>query len=198
MQLVITNTGTSPIYLSDFYTNLVPGASITTSRFEADLSRMKSVQDALAAGTITMVTTPTANEMASGMLAGLGVSEPVSSTTKIGDEFDIRWAFTAGAAGAPDDVTVYALNTVPFKFRVLDMYGVISTALAGTIQAQPVTGGAGTILGEISSTATGHQTSTATVTTTQVVTPGSSVGLFLRRSDRGVAGEVVLHCRREA
>ena len=198
MQLTITNLGSEQIFLSDLYTTIAAGGSVTTSRSESDLSRMASVQSAIAAGLVTVTVTPTANEEASGMLSGLGVTSAIAPTAAVGENFEVRKSFVAGTPGTPDDVTIFAVGTLPFKFRVENMEAIIATAIgATTLQARTRAGGAGTLLQEVASALTGHQDPTATVTASAVATPGAAEGLFLRRSDRGVAGEVVITCRRE-
>jgi hypothetical protein len=113
-------------------------------------------------------------------------------------DFEIRKSFTAGVAGTPDDVAIFAAGAVPGKMRILAVEGVVATAIvATTLQVRTLAGGLGTLVGEIAGTPAGHQSSTSTVTATQVVTPGPTIGLFLRRSDRGVAGEVIIRGRYE-
>jgi hypothetical protein len=58
--------------------------------------------------------------------------------------------------------------------------------------------GGGTLAAEIDAAANGRRGQTATVTASQVFTPGALVGLFLRRSDSAIAGEVFIAVRRES
>lgn len=73
MQIAITNTSSPPIalFLPDLYMTLQPGATVTTTRMESDLSRMVGVQNHLAAGDLRITITPTAAELASGLLGVL-------------------------------------------------------------------------------------------------------------------------------
>lgn len=107
--------------------------------------------------------------------------------------FVIRVAFTALAAGTADDVTIYNA-TAPFAFRIVDCFALISTAiLATTVTLRSASGGGGSALSSaLSSAATG--TARNNDTATRTVASGGS--LFLRRSDRGVAGEIVIICVR--
>lgn len=104
-----------------------------------------------------------------------------------------RTAFSAGAAGAADDVTVYSASA-PFAFRIINVEVLIATAiLATTVTLRDTSGGGGAVLSSaLSSAATGTVRNNDTVTRT--VASGGSV--FLRRSDRGVAGEVIIYAVR--
>lgn len=106
-----------------------------------------------------------------------------------GVQFVIRVPFTAAAAGTADDVTIYSA-AAPFAFRIVDVHVHISTAIsATTVQLRDTSGGGGAVLSSsLSSAATGVVRNADTATRT-VAAAGS---VFLRRSDRGVAGEVVI------
>jgi hypothetical protein len=120
-----------------------------------------------------------------------------NSTTGLSPLYTIRLAFAAGTPGTPDDVTIYSANA-PFAFRVLDSQVLISTLVAlATVQLRNATGGGGDAvsdafvaasLGRVRDTAVGISNAT------QTISAGGT--LVLRRSDRGVAGEVILLIRR--
>jgi len=203
MDITITNSGTDLLPLSDIYRTLAVGESITVSRSASDLPRMKGLQAAIAAGTATVTVAPTASELASGLLSAPQAIEaadlaPVAAATLIGLTQTLRIPLTSGgAAGTNDDVTAYALNTVPYKCRVVDMWALVSTNAAGTsLDLRTQAAGAGSSLGTVSANATGVARMAA-ATATAVVTPGSSVGLFVRR-DRSVVGELFVVLRRES
>jgi hypothetical protein len=103
---------------------------------------------------------------------------------------------TPGTPGTPDDVTVYSANS-PAAFRFLDGHAFISTAIGGsTIQLRSGTGGGGSALSDTFNTsATGRVKDAGTATVTPTLAAGST--LVVRRSDRGVGGEVILFLRRE-
>ena len=110
----------------------------------------------------------------------------------LGPVMAIRKAFTAGGGGAADDVTVYNANA-PFGFRILEVQVFVSTAaIASTAQLRNTTGGGGAaILAAFSTTATGRVAFPLTDTATATVAANGT--LVLRRSDNGVAGEVVIY-----
>lgn len=199
MQIVVSNVSASPVWVSDLHCSIAAGGSITTTRYLTDLSRMVALQGFLEAGTLTMATTPSAAELAAnvGML-GLGTAGAVPSTQLNTQEFTLRYAFAAGGGGSADDKTIFAVNAVPYKFRVMNMYAVVATAVsAKLLQLRTALTGGGTLLAECSGGTAGYEAGTSTVTASQVVTPGSAVGLILHRTDSGIAGEVFVKGRLE-
>lgn len=107
--------------------------------------------------------------------------------------FVIRVVVTAGAAGAADDVTIYNANA-PFAFRIIDVIWLDSTAIAlSTVQLRDTSGGGGAAL---SSALTAAVTGTARNNDTATRTVAAAGSVFLRRSDRGVAGEVIIYAVR--
>lgn len=111
--------------------------------------------------------------------------------SNIGATFAIYVSFAAGAGGAPDDVTIYNANA-PFSFRILDVTLLTSTAVAlSTGQLFSATGGGGTALSSAMTTVTAGTARNNDSVTHTVATNGS---VFLRRSDSGVAGEVIITC----
>ena len=80
--------------------------------------------------------------------------------------------------------------SAPFAFRIVDAYVLISTAIAlSTVQLRDTSGGGGAALSSALTSATAG-TIRNNDTATPTVASGGSV--FLRRSDRGVAGEVIV------
>jgi hypothetical protein len=114
-------------------------------------------------------------------------------TANIAVPFVIRVPFSAAAAGSADDVTIYNA-AAPFSFRITDCHVKISTAIGGsTVTLRSASGGAGSALSSaLSSAATGTARNNDS-DSRAVATNGS---LFLRRSDRGVAGEITINCVR--
>ena len=107
----------------------------------------------------------------------------------VGATFAIRVTFAAGTPGSADDVTIYS-GDAPFAFRILDVTLLTSTLIAlSTAQLRDTAGGGGAALSSAMTTAvvgTARNNDTATPT---VAANGS---VFLRRSDQGVAGEVII------
>lgn len=200
--VTITNLTTSPLYIGDLYATIPASSSIVVSRYASDLPRMKALQDAITAGNAAVSVALTASETASGLAQASGTIQaqdvaPVAATDAAAAEFTLTKAFTALGAGVPDDVVIYAVNTLPFKVRVLSAQARVSTAIAlSTINVYDQAAGAGQLCAALSSATTGIVPMTGP-NASVVVTPGALIGLFVHRSDRGVAGEVVITCRRE-
>jgi len=204
MQLVVTNISSDPVYLRDFYKELAAGESITTTRDASDLSTLQGLIEALDAGTVTVSVTPSAAEVASGFLTPPQAVQaqdmaPVAAADIAAGLVILRADFAAGVGGAPDDVQVYAVDSLPFKFRVVMAWGLVSTAVVGsTLNVYTQAAGAGTLLaGPIASALVGSHPATGPNASALAV-PGATEGLFVRRSDSGVAGEVFLLVRRES
>jgi len=108
--------------------------------------------------------------------------------------FVLPVTLTAGTPGTADDVTVYNANA-PFAFEIISMVPRITTALAGSLEGRSASGGGGSALTDTHSTATaGIGAVTTPLGSIASVAAGGS--LFLRRTDRGVAGKAYLHCIR--
>jgi len=102
----------------------------------------------------------------------------------------IRKAFVAAGPGAPDDVAIYTADA-PFGFRVLDCFVLIATAIvATTVQLRDTAGGGGAALSDALSSAATGVVRNAALTATGTIALGGT--LVLRRSDNGVAGEVII------
>lgn len=200
--VTITNLTTAPLYIGDLYTTIPASSSIVVSRYASDLPRMKALQDAITAGNAAVSVALTASETASGLAQASGTIQaqdvaPVAATDAAAAEFTLTKAFAAGIAGTPDDVAIYAANALPFKVRVLRAEARVSTAIAlSTINVYDQAAGAGQLCASLSSATAGIVAMTGP-NASVVVTPGTLIGLFVHRSDRGVAGEVVITCRRE-
>lgn len=111
--------------------------------------------------------------------------------SNIAATFTIRVTCTAGTPGSADDVTIYSSNA-PFAFRIIDVTWLDSTAIAlSSVQLFSATGGGGTAL---SSVLTAAITGTARNNDTATHTVAANSSVFLRRSDQGVAGEIIILC----
>jgi hypothetical protein len=117
------------------------------------------------------------------LIPGSGVASELGG---FGVPVAVAVTFPAGGGGAADDVTIMA--TVPYQVRVLDVILMTSTAVVGSSAVvRNQAGGAGTALSSTLATA-----ATGTVRNNDTATRTTSLGLFLRRSDSGVAGTVVV------
>jgi hypothetical protein len=108
----------------------------------------------------------------------------------------VRTVFTAGAAGSADDVAI--LTGLPWSGAVvLDTILYVSTAVSGsTCTFRSAVGGLGIAYSDaLNTAATGVKRSTALTSTPTVAGNGN---IFLRRSDRGVAGTAVVYLLRTA
>jgi len=207
MDVLVTNI-TSPseaVTIGDIYRTLaVSGDSVTFSRTASDLSRMASLQALVSAGKVSVVVTPTADELASGLLTPPQTiqaqdMQPVAAAVVDAPEVVLRIPIPAGVGGAADDVTVYALNAFPYKCRILWARAIVgATPGASTVELRTQSGGAGTLLATLNTGALGLVPSPNTGFATSVVTPGAAVGLFARRSNNTIGGEIHVCVRRES
>jgi hypothetical protein len=116
-----------------------------------------------------------------------------ASNMYIAVTFTIVQNVAAGTPGAADDFTLFATNA-PFTFSIVDVTFYCQTAIVGsTVQLRTATGGGGSSLSNAMST-----TATGTVRSALGGIPGVIAGtsVYLRRSDAGVAGQLVLVCYR--
>lgn len=175
----------------------VPGElfDVTDIATPNELARDAAFAALLTANTFAIVQTPGNDE--SGVSAGQLAPVASAGTIPIGVPFVMRVAMTAGTPGTADDVTVFSL-AVPFRMRLLDAWAVISTAIgATTLSIRDTAAGAGTLMvPAIASAAAGlnRAAGTTPTVTSQVAENGS---LFIRRSDRGVAGTVFIMAVKE-
>lgn len=132
---------------------------------------------------------------------GAGVADASIDSNAIGKidaldmspEIVMHFPVAAGAGGSADDVTVLNANA-PFDFKVLSTVFIVTTNVSGkNVQLFPQAAGAGTALStSLSANATGRVSDAGTAP--QKVSKGGS--LFLRRSDSGVAGNLLLFCQK--
>lgn len=200
--ITVTNVSSRSIYIRDLYSELEPGESIETSRSPADLSGMAGLMQAIADGNASLSVAYTAEELSSGLVLATGSVEaddmaPVVAGALLSPVVTLRKAFAAGGGGSPDDVTVYSVNTLPFKMRVVDAVLYVATPVGGSVvDVNTRPSGAGDNLASMSSAVAGR--SPTTLGATVVAIPGALDGMFIRRSDNGVAGEIVITCRIES
>ncbi|HEV2905542.1 MAG TPA: hypothetical protein VGW32_10860, partial [Pyrinomonadaceae bacterium] len=99
-------------------------------------------------------------------------------------------------AGGGDDVIIYDGNC-PGAMRILDVEVLISTPRAGSnVQLRNALGGGGAACSDAFTAAgAGRQRDAGTAVTATSLIPSNGT-LVLRRSDRGVAGEVILFVQR--
>ena len=124
---------------------------------------------------------------------GVSSSVPTAAASlSLGAGMIIRRQFAVGGAA---DIPVLAVGLLPFRFRVVSLWGIIQTSPGGsTIAVWTGPGGTLTRLGIISSAATGFPPSTATATATTEATPNPAIpqGLYFLRSNAATAGEIIL------
>lgn len=122
----------------------------------------------------------------------------VNDVTGLSMDAVLRVQIPAGAGGSADDVVIYNANS-PFLFRILDVQMIVATAVGGsTVQLQDATGGAGNALSDAFDTAsTGRKRDTGTGISNVTKTLAAGGTLSLRRSDSGVAGEIIIWLRKE-
>lgn len=200
-QLTITNVSQEDVYLGDLYATIKAGESATVERSATDLPNMKALQENVADGKLTLAVAYSADEAASGLHLAPAVVEggdiaPVAGSNPVSGLITIFKSFAAGGGGSPDDVEIFPVNGLPFKFRVVDFVLYVSASPgASTVELQDESGGTGSVLASADSGTTGRQTNAED--TTGVADPGATKGLFLRRSDDGTAGEAVIIARPE-
>jgi hypothetical protein len=199
----ITNVSSGEVHLGDFYYTMDAGEVLTlTNRSPSEVPGLASVQAALAAGDITFSIAYTADELDSGLMTapntvGGDDTQEVAAADLLALPTSIYNEVAAGGGGAPDDVTLYALDAVPFKFRVLQAWFDVTTAVgASTCELNDEAAAAGTTLATFSTGAAGLVPTTSDIGA--VLTPSATKGLFLRRSDSGVAGNLIVLVRRES
>lgn len=125
-------------------------------------------------------------------------SESSSSPTEFqGNDITFYVPVAAGLAGTADDVTIIAPGTFPAKLRVIDCAAIVTTTVVGsTWTLRDSALGAGLAMSSALSSAAAAKVRDALATVTQVMLKPK--GLFLHRSDRGTAGEVIVWARAEA
>jgi len=129
-----------------------------------------------------------------------GINDAVPSAAaalSIGGTVLLRRQCTAtGAAGLVVDYTCYAAGRLPFQFRVVKAWSIISVNAPGTVArffTQAAAGG--TQLTELSMNAAGYVDANNTLTASAEAVPGATEGLFLN-VDRSVTSEFYLIIQR--
>jgi hypothetical protein len=201
--LRITNLDTAPLYIADIYNTIAVSGYVDVERAASDIPRMKALITAISAGQASLLVTYSAAELASGLMAPpqsveAGDVAPVAAAAVPSGAVLFRKSFAAGGGGSPADVTLFAANALPFKFRVMDSWVFIATAVAGTATLYDEAAGAGTAVAAGATTATGRVTLDPDSDASVVLSPGATKGLFLRLSDDAAAGEVFVLVRPES
>lgn len=133
------------------------------------------------------------------MVNGQATSSPVTPSANASVDADglapalvLRKSFASGGGGSPDDVIIYNANA-PFGFRILSRQIIVTTAVAlSTMQLRSASGGGGSALSDAMSAAAAGlilDLNLIVIGTQTVATNGS---IFLRRSDSGIAGEIII------
>lgn len=117
---------------------------------------------------------------------------------QIGPMVGAAFVFLASAGSGPDDVPLVGPASPrgpgPFGIAIMSVDVIVATAGTGTMQLRSAAGGGGDALsGPIPGTATGRQRETVGGGLTSMGRFTPSDTLYLRRSDRTVAGIVVIH-----
>lgn len=122
------------------------------------------------------------------------VTAGIGSATSMAVPFVIRKSFSGLVTGTADDVTIFASNA-PQAFRIIDAFVVLSAAVgASTLQVRSDTAGGGSLLVGAMASATAGMNRAAGTTPTASATVAVDGSVYLRRSDRAVAGELFLVC----
>jgi hypothetical protein len=208
--ITITNLSAAPIYLRDFYTTIgatgakntavgpadtltlassatgntaLTGGAVKVIHNPADVMRMYQIQQLITAGSITVSVTADANEIGSGFAAQ-------AEGTGLQDVAVARAVFTAASANT--DVTVFAVNKVPFQCRAVDSWVSTSTGSAsGVIAFYTAAARAGTrVTGDMTAAAAGVTRPGATqpAPAGTLIVPAAAVGIFANIT--GAAGAI--------
>lgn len=118
----------------------------------------------------------------------------IDSTADLGTVKVLSRTFTAGGGGAPDDVTILdGTPGLPYAARVIDVQLFVTTAVGGsTCTLNTATGGGAAISSDMSSAATAHVRD-AGIASGAIASLAAGDDLYLRRSDSGVAGTVLVY-----
>jgi len=193
--LLITNISSDVVNLGDFYTSLAVGASIEVERSSSDIPGLSALIRELAAGSVTLSVTYSADEISSGLQSPDKAVEArdIAPGVAGGDGLDpgilMKFDVPVGGGGA-DEVTLIAAGSLPYPFQVCDVWAKISTAVAGSWVLGDQAGGAGQDIATLSSAATGTRIPSTAPLTSIAVPLGATKGLFLARSDSTAIGEV--------
>lgn len=206
MQLTVVSlavVGTAPEPIREFNRAIAPGETIVTSQFKAsDLPAMTGLLTLESLGKVSIAVVYSTAEkkfLIPPDAIQAGDMMPVDAAALDSPIIEIRKPLVAGMAAAADDVTIYAVNTLPYKLRITDAYLMVSAgALAGrNVQVRDVAGGGGTLGAQVDAVVAGRNPMSATFLATTVLSPGAMLGLFARRSHDAIAGELFIMGRRE-
>lgn len=202
--ITITNLTSEVQHIGDLYADLSasPGTIVLNNRAANELDGMRSLKALILAGSVSVSVAYSAADVASGFTTPIQSVEPKDILPVAADGMTagivLRKAMVAAGPGAPDDVEIFAVGALPFKLRVVDFWAQVVTNIAGSLQLRDEAAGAGTLAGTVDSTTAGRIQGTAPSNATVVLTPGATKGLFIRRSDNGVDGEVFVLLRPES
>jgi len=202
--ITITNLTGAVVHVGDLYADIpANGALVLNNRSALELDGMQSLKDLILATSVSVSIAYSAADVAAGFMTPAQSVQavdiiPVVADGSMNPVAILRKAMVAGGGGA-DDVTIYAAGQLPFKMRVCDVFAFVKTAAGGsTVAVRTRAAGAGTLLSTVDSAATGRVAGAAPSDATVVATPGALEGLFLRRSDNTVVGEVFVLLRPES
>lgn len=163
------------LYASEMGTRRLADEAVTTAKIDAEAVTTAKIDDL--AVTPAKVAAVAAATVESGVLV-------------------LYKSFAAGTPGSAGDITIYAAAAVPRKLRILDVRLKVVTGISTeTATLRTAAAGAGTALssalsmGTSATTVADAGTASATITTTD--------GLFLRLTNVGCAGEVIITVRPE-
>lgn len=189
MLITVTNVSTNPVYISQFYRQLAASEAITVRRTMADVDGDDSLKALVRTGVLTLTFTAEAGD------------ELANADTPGDGGFAVEMIYhklcpAGGVTGTPDDVTIFNANA-PFAFEIMDVQLVTSTNISmSTCTLRTAAAGGGTAVSDaLSSGSTGIARNSAKTDTPAIAKGGS---LFLRRSDRAVAGELIIRVMRTA
>lgn len=102
----------------------------------------------------------------------------------------VFFSIAAGAGGAADDVTLFS-SAIPHNLRWIEWRPIITTAVAlATVEVRSASGGGGSALSSVFVAATAGEAAIS-ASWTATATSASGTSAFLRRSDSGVALDLV-------
>ena len=204
-----TNISSEVQYISDFPGSPLPipvGDTVEIpNRVSTELPAARELQRQIAEGLVSFVMTPSADEIASGLLSPpVSITgddiQPVAATDVTAAVAVFHKEFAApGGGGTPADVVLFAANAIPFKCRLLDVVvHVTTTPGASTAVLRDEAAGAGTVIASIDSSTVGRKVDGTRDATDVLEQTTVAKGLFLRLSDDAVAGSVTITFRRES
>lgn len=202
--LLITNLTNDVVNLGDFYTSLAANASITVNRAPGEISLLTNLMTALADGDVSMSVTYTADEIASGLQApskSVESRDIAPNAVALGDGLDpcilVSFDLPVGGGGA-DELILIAAGALPYKFAVIDVWGKVTTGVAGSWVLGDEAAGGGQTLGTVNSASADPRVPSTVPDGPVTVTPGADIGLFLARSDNTAIGSIYALIKRLA